>query len=470
MRPPPPHCPQCDALLDGIALATNICSACSAELGGMGKPLDTLEQSPQTPIETWELPVRGEDQDDTAWLDSLWDAAPDLANADPRDTLSTPRQAVPLCRQSLHTRDVCHDPLPPDSPPDYQILRRLGEGGMGVVYRAEQVSLARTVALKMIKPAKATNATEQEKFTGEAIITSHLDHPNIVPIHDLAQDAKGCLFYTMRQVSGTPWSDVFDGKSLQENLDILLDVADAVAYAHSRGIIHRDIKPENVMLGDYGEVILMDWGLAAAVDEDVPGPRIRYENALAGTPAYMAPEMAAGRPEDIGRHSDIYLLGGILFEIVTGQQPHIGGSVRECLRNAVENIIEEPWIRSELVQTALKAMATEPADRHASVKDFQQAIREHAASIVHATRARKDFLKAKESQRYEEYARALFGFQAALEAWPENAEALSGERDVRLAYARFALERGDLGLAEALLTGDDPEQAGLLREVRAARG
>lgn len=469
MHANPPHCPQCDAILDEIALATNICTACSAELGAMGSDRQTLLQTPQTPIETWELPVRGAEEDDTAWLDSIWDAAPDLPDADPRQTLSTPRQAVPLCRQSLHTRDVCHDPLPPDAPPDYHVLRRLGEGGMGIVYRVEQVSLQRTVALKMIKPAKADHGTEQEKFTGEAILTSHLDHPNIVPIHDLAQDASGRVFYTMRQVTGTPWSEVFDAKSLQENLDILLDVADAVAYAHSRGIIHRDIKPENVMLGDYGEVILMDWGLGAAVDEDVPGPRICYQNALAGTPAYMAPEMAAGRPEEIARHSDIYLLGGILFEIVTGQQPHSGATVRECLRNAVENIIDEPWIRSELVQTALKAMATAPEDRHASVKDFQQAIREHAQSIIHATRARKDFLKAKATQRYEDYARALFGFQAALEAWPENAEAAAGERDVRLAYARFALGKGDLGLAESLLSEGDPEQAELLREIRAAR-
>ena len=132
---------------------------------------------------------------------------------------------------------------------------------MGVVYAARQASIDRTVAIKMLKE-KAADEHQRRKFLSEAVITGDLDHPNIVPIYDLGTNQEGALFYSMKRVQGTPWDERIRQLSLTENLEILMKVADAVAFAHSRGVIHRDLKPENTMLGEFGEVLVMDWGLA----------------------------------------------------------------------------------------------------------------------------------------------------------------------------------------------------------------
>jgi hypothetical protein len=135
---------------------------------------------------------------------------------------------------------------------DYELREVIGEGGVGVVYAARQASIDRTVAVKMLRPTNASKRDQREKFLSEAAVTGDLDHPNIVPIYDLGTNENGALFYSMKRVQGTPWMNVMERKSLAENLEILLKVADAIGFAHSRGIIHRDLKPENVMLGEYG--------------------------------------------------------------------------------------------------------------------------------------------------------------------------------------------------------------------------
>ena len=145
---------------------------------------------------------------------------------------------------------------------DYELLDTIGEGGMGVVYAARQTLIDRTVAIKMLKADIARNTDQREKFLSEAVVTGDLDHPNIVPIYDLGSNETGALFYSMKRVEGTPWSKVLGQKSLSENLETLMKVADAMGFAHARGVIHRDIKPENIMLGEFGEVLVMDWGLA----------------------------------------------------------------------------------------------------------------------------------------------------------------------------------------------------------------
>ena len=175
---------------------------------------------------------------------------------------------------------------------DYEIVGRLGQGGMGVVLAARQASVNRSVALKKISPAHATDPESRLKFLTEAVVTGDLEHPNIVPIYDVGKDESGLLFYSMKHVKGTPWDQVITQRSITENLEILMKVADAVAFAHSRNVVHRDLKPENVMLGDYGEVLVMDWGLAIKLDS--PAAK---SAGLGGTPAYMAPEMVFTRPD-----------------------------------------------------------------------------------------------------------------------------------------------------------------------------
>ncbi|GHS96585.1 hypothetical protein FACS1894139_08290 [Planctomycetales bacterium] len=329
---------------------------------------------------------------------------------------------------------------------DYQSGEILGEGGMGRVEEARQTALDRVVAVKWL-----TQCGGEARFRREAKITGVLEHPNIVPVYDLGVDGKGNLYYAMRRVYGTPWVKAFDDHSLPENIDILLAVCDAVAYAHEKwGVIHRDLKPENVMLGDYHEVLVVDWGLAAGMTKNSPAPRVTYADAIAGTPAYMAPEMANGYEHKIGFHSDIYLLGAILFEIVTGEQPHTGGSVTECLQAAAENKIVEAWVDSPLLKTARRAMATAPEERFASVKELQAAIRRHSESIIISTRARQHLTRAGKSGDYCAYFRAIGGLLAALEIWDDNDDAKKALALATQQFAALARQNGDENLAGRL--------------------
>lgn len=359
----------------------------------------------------------------------------------------------------------------PDAECDFQLLSMLGQGGMGLVYQARQTSISRSIALKMMRSAKSDEQDRQALFLAEALVTGQLDHPNIVPIYDLGMDEAGHLFYAMKELKGRPWSDSIGHQTLQENLDVLLRVGDAVAFAHSRGVIHRDLKPQNVMLGEYGEVVLMDWGLAAAITTGSPALRVSQSTALCGTPAYMAPEMANGLWNRIGPQSDIYLLGAILFEILEGSPPHLMGNddSTDALTAARLNKIADAKTPGELQNIARKAMATEPADRFASVKDFQVAIRvfrEHQESDRLAVLARQRFEAALVSKRYDDYAESVFGYRQSLRLWPDNQAAQQGLNQAALQYARTALDQGDLDLSLSLLKEEDETQRKLAQKVR----
>src|SRR5262249_12312882 len=177
---------------------------------------------------------------------------------------------------------------------DEELLEVMGKGGMGVVYSARQASVDRMVAVKMIKQAAVGDAHQRDKFLSEAVVTGDLDHPNIVPIYELGTNEDNALFYSLKRVQGTPWSAVLENKSLDENIAILMKVGAAIALAHSNGVVHRDLKPENVMLGDFGEVLVMDWGLALATASFRHGEFVTGPDSMGGTPAYMAPELATG--------------------------------------------------------------------------------------------------------------------------------------------------------------------------------
>src|SRR5690606_5673936 len=139
---------------------------------------------------------------------------------------------------------------------------------------------------------------------------------------------------------GTPWSKKIDTASLEENLEILIKICDAIAFAHHRGVIHRDLKPDNVMLGDFGEVLVMDWGLAIVTQQSSKHATIEDSGGLGGTPAYMSPEMVTGPIQKIDHRSDIYLLGAQLFRILTGKTPHHGKNVKECVKAAAQNLLQ----------------------------------------------------------------------------------------------------------------------------------
>ena len=186
-------------------------------------------------------------------------------------------------------------------------------------------------------------------------MTGDLEHPNIVPIYDLGADETGTLFYAMKRVKGTPWSKSIREKSFPENIEILMKVADAVAFAHSRDVVHRDLKPENVMLGELRRSAVDGLGVGdlACVPAGMrPGWR--------GRPPTWPRKWRSARYEKIGLASDMYLLGAILYEIITGDPPHWGKNVMDCLAAAARNEIRPTEKTGELVAVALKAMATEP--------------------------------------------------------------------------------------------------------------
>ncbi|MCR9202208.1 MAG: protein kinase [Planctomycetaceae bacterium] len=269
--------------------------------------------------------------------------------------------------------------------PDYQIIKKLAEGGMGAVYVARQTSLGRELAIKTLKPLRDRDRKtytaqgrisqvehqRREMFLSEALVTGNLVHPHIIPIHDLCQTDDGSPFYSMKRVHGTPWNERIQEMTLDENLEVLMKVCDAMAYAHHNGVVNRDLKPENVMLGEFGEVLVLDWGLAvpaSAKDKGrFPSPAAPFG---AGTPAYMSPELWTGPENHIGVWSDVYLLGATLFEAITGVPPHEFPEPDSSAGNTglwmtIDKVVRRNSIREtehsgELMDIACKAMETSP--------------------------------------------------------------------------------------------------------------
>lgn len=311
----------------------------------------------------------------------------------------------------------------------YEVNDEVGRGGMGTVFCAREMPIRREVAMKVMLTQASESAVA--RFIKEAQVTGQLEHPNIVPIHELGVDEHDQLFYTMKYVRGITLKEALarlgyrDAEAMQQftltNLLSIFDkVADAVAFAHSRRVVHRDLKPENIMIGKFGEVLVMDWGLSSVLPEEslsakkhgaaaradnvsllsaeLPG----IDNALAGTPQYMAPEQARGELRAIGVRSDIYSLGAILFHLLFLEKPIGGEDIDEVLENvrAGRTRLQANDLPSKalphhpgqgppvsLVAVARKAMALAPADRYASVKELQADIRNYSGGF--ATEAEK---------------------------------------------------------------------------------
>jgi len=248
-----------------------------------------------------------------------------------------PGQIITLGRTTLELHPAAAEPAP--QPDRYEAVRQLAKGGMGEVHLAFDRQLERHVALKVMTPELAASPGLAARFTQEALVLGRLDHPHIVPIHDLGTDAQGRNYYAMKFVRGITLKDVLNslrkGQSkmvdrypLARLLEIFQKICDAVGYAHSKGIIHRDLKPANIMIGEFGEVLVMDWGIAKILNEPETAPAAapaaeggtRYGTVM-GTPSYMAPEQAEGRLEAINERTDVYSLGAILYHILTLRPP-----------------------------------------------------------------------------------------------------------------------------------------------------
>ncbi|MCC6740819.1 MAG: serine/threonine protein kinase [Planctomycetia bacterium] len=269
----------------------------------------------------------------------------------------------------------------------YSLGRILGRGGVARVVEAMDADLGRQVALKVLD-AKAPRPAVM-RLQHEARTTGQLEHPNIVPVHELGVlPATGEAFFAMKRIVGRDMRQVIREAAWSPGrlIEAFRDVCRAVAYAHSKGVIHRDLKPANVMLGDFGEVLVVDWGLAIAV-----GPRVASGDAtpleaakrnlrrtpagyVQGTPSYMSPEQAAGSTEEIDERTDVYSLGATLYEILAGRAPFESGSPAETMRLVLAGDLTKPsmyrTVSPELERICLRAMALRREDRYGSVVEL----------------------------------------------------------------------------------------------------
>jgi len=265
----------------------------------------------------------------------------------------------------------------------YRVSSELARGGMGTVYLAEDTELSRQVAIKVLNSPDVTSDL-RERMIREARIIARLEHPGIVPVHDFGELPDGRLFYAMKRVRGDRldrWMAA--GRDITERLAVFLRVCEAVAFAHAHGVVHRDLKPENVMVGEFGEVLVLDWGVAkilrqrelvTASEADtlmLPGHRSNHrpddaidntsDGTIIGTRHYMSPEQARGEIDRLGERADVYSLGAVLYFLLTNQSPT---SARPRAAN--------PKVSKPAEAICLKAMSPEANARYATAAELSR--------------------------------------------------------------------------------------------------
>ena len=297
--------------------------------------------------------------------------------------------------------------LPAWSANRFRVISEYAKGGLGVVFRAEDLELRREVALKEIQGGYADDATSRRRFAKEAELTGQLEHPGIVPVYSLAAHPNGRPFYAMRFIRGESLKDAIDANhakraedpavaaiGLRRLLGRFTQICNAIAYAHSRQVIHRDIKPANVMLGEFGETLVVDWGLAKRLGQadvgadDNDGASTSSDETQAGvvlgTPAYMSPEQARGEIDKVGVASDVFSLGATLFHVLTGR-PAVTSKDIEALRKRVASGEFDrprqvsPWIPRSLEAICLKAMDPRADSRYATAKELADDVERYLA-------------------------------------------------------------------------------------------
>ncbi|MDP6764220.1 MAG: bifunctional serine/threonine-protein kinase/formylglycine-generating enzyme family protein [Planctomycetota bacterium] len=349
----------------------------------------------------------------------------------------------------------------------YRILEHVASGGMGAVYKVWDEDLRRSLAMKVAlvgehdRPIGGQAADSQSlgRFLEEAQVTSQLDHPGIVPVHELGRDEQGRVFFTMRLVRGQHLGEVFslvregrEGWSMTRALGVLLRVCEAVSYAHTKGVVHRDLKPANIMVGRFGAVYVMDWGLARVKgredrrdlrptpdlhqtsivrsvraqerDLDPSAPLMTMDGSVVGTPVYMPPEQARGDLEEVGERSDVYSLGAILYHLLAGAMPYLPPGAKASAHTVLHWVISGPPkplaqvaanLPQELVAICEKAMSRESADRYASVAELSDDLRAYLEGRVVAAHQTGALAEARKwVQRNRAAAAASAGLALAL--------------------------------------------------------
>ncbi len=331
-----------------------------------------------------------------------------LRAIDDPDLQGTLHQSIDSQRQHDVTQHYSQPQPIRRSSARYRIIRPHAKGGLGEVFVAQDTELSREVALKEIQERFADNIDSRERFLREAEITGRLEHPGIVPVYGLGTYDDGRPFYAMKFIKGQSLKEAIDrfhadpetkratsfmagrvGIKFRELLGRFIDVCNAVHYAHSRGVLHRDLKPGNVMIGEYGETLVVDWGLAKLLGEKAAAIAERtvieptsgsgitptvMGNAV-GTPAYMSPEQAAGRIDELGPATDVYSLGATLYFLLTGAPPYTASTLPEILQQVISGQVGSPQATSALVPgplaaICLKAMSYQPSLRYSSAREL----------------------------------------------------------------------------------------------------
>ena len=283
----------------------------------------------------------------------------------------------------------------------YIVDKIIGQGGMGAVLGTIDQDIRRKVAMKVMLPENRSDSLKIRRFLEEAQVTGQLEHPNIVPVHEIGIDEKARIYFTMKLVQGENLETIIkrcaSGSheylkkySLGALLQLFMKVVDGMSYAHAKGVLHRDLKPENIMIGNFGEVLVMDWGIAKILGQETDPsedgtPDIKkatretmtVEGRIMGTPAYMSPEQACGHISDLDQRSDVFALGGILYKILTFCHPYKGPTVEESLEQAQDGDLIPPDVRTpqknippELAAICMKAMAYDKEDRYADATEI----------------------------------------------------------------------------------------------------
>ena len=295
------------------------------------------------------------------------------------------------------------------SPDGYELLGEIGRGGMGFVYRGWDRRFDRQVAVKVLHPRYTADSPTARRFLDEACITGQLQHPGIPPVHHVGHLPDGRPFLAMKLIDGRTFAELLairpdPAHDRVRLLAVFEGVCQAVGYAHANGVIHRDLKPQNFMVGAFGEVQVMDWGLAKRVrkvdveprgddqsvcdDSPMPESELTQAGSIFGTPAYMPPEQARGDP--VNERADVFSLGAVLCEILTGSPPHPGGtgSLKELLAHIAKGDLSEALHRlsqcdadAEVVALAKRCLAVKPADRPADAHAIAAALADHRAGV-----------------------------------------------------------------------------------------
>ena len=388
----------------------------------------------------------------------------------------------------------------------FRIMREHAKGGLGAVLVAFDEELRREVAVKEIQGRHADNPDSQARFLLEAEITGGLEHPGVVPVYSLGQNAEGRPYYAMRFIRGDSLRKAIDefhdpengpkdpsecGLLLRAFLRRFLDVCDALEYAHSRGVIHRDIKPDNIMLGPYGETLVVDWGLAKSVHrpdlistsqelplrpEPVTGSSPTLDGSAVGTPAYMSPEQAAGDQAKLGPPADIYSLGATLYVILSGVPAFTDRNLVKLLKKVRAGEFPKPReIKPEvppaLEAICLKAMAKEIKDRYASCRaladDLENWLADEPVSVYQEPITARAFRWARKHRTLVTVTSALVA--AIVPILATSAILIGRERDrvaVMEKLARNAVEDMYLDVAETVLADlSDPREEEFLRRA-----